>query len=230
MKQKLDTTKSGKSTFGKVDLKQYEVNSPDELKCTHFGVCSGCSIKGNFIEKTPMLQRAKRFFTSENITMKGCESYFISCLLIFYSSRLTVHLGNITHWRTHVKLAVQPLSKWGGIKIGLYKAGTHVVEPIPNCAVHHPTINVAIEELKQHALALKIRGYEEAKNGIPAQGELRYVQLSLERSSGMHIPFRIRHCRIQSLLFSQEKYSSCWCGTQECTKTANRRSLASLRD
>ena len=58
------------------------------------------------------------------------------------------------------------------------------MESIPNCAVHHPNINIAIEELKQHALQLKIRGYEEAKNGLPAQGELRYIQMSVERESG----------------------------------------------
>ena len=83
-----------------------------------------------------------------------------------------------------MKLAVQPLSKWGGIKIGLYKSGSHVVEAIPNCRVHHPNINIAIDELKQHALQLKIRGYEEGKNGIPSQGELRYIQMSVERESG----------------------------------------------
>ena len=83
-----------------------------------------------------------------------------------------------------MKLAVQPLSKWGGIKVGLYKAGSHAVEAIPNCRVHHPNINIAIDELKQHALQLKIRGYEEGKNGIPAQGELRYIQMSVERESG----------------------------------------------
>lgn len=83
-----------------------------------------------------------------------------------------------------MKLAVQPLSKWGGIKIGLYKSGSHVVEAIPNCRVHHPNINIAVDELKQHALQLKIRGYEEGKNGIPAQGELRYIQMSVERESG----------------------------------------------
>ena len=96
-----------------------------------------------------------------------------------------VHLGNTTQWRSQVKLAVQPLSKWGSIKIGLYKAGSHVVEAIPNCRVHHPNINIAIDELKQHALQLKIRGYEEGKNGVPAQGELRYIQMSVERTSGI---------------------------------------------
>jgi tRNA/tmRNA/rRNA uracil-C5-methylase (TrmA/RlmC/RlmD family) len=100
-------------------------------------------------------------------------------------TRLIVHLGNVTQWRTQVKLAVQPLSKWGGIKLGLYKAGSHIVEPIPNCAVHHPNINLAIDELKQHALQLNVRGYEEAKNGLPPQGELRYIQMSVERGTGM---------------------------------------------
>lgn len=44
----------------------------DELKCLHFGVCSGCTIRGEFLLNTPILQRAKRYFASENITLQGC--------------------------------------------------------------------------------------------------------------------------------------------------------------
>jgi tRNA/tmRNA/rRNA uracil-C5-methylase (TrmA/RlmC/RlmD family) len=58
------------------------------------------------------------------------------------------------------------------------------VEPISDCRVHHPRINAAIDELKRAAMDAGVKGYEEAKNGQPSQGELRYLQMSVERQSG----------------------------------------------
>ena len=118
--RKLDTTKAPKSVVGKVIDKQTEVI--DELKCPHFGTCSGCSINGGFLD-TPIVRRSKSFFQSQDVNLK-------------------VHLSNITEWRTTVKLAVQPMSRWGGLKFGLYKTKSHIVEPIPECKVHHPLINI----------------------------------------------------------------------------------------
>lgn len=112
-----------------------------------------------------MVKRARVFFKGEGI-------------------HFPVHLYNSTEWRSHAKLAVQPLSRWGGLKIGLYREGSHEVEPIPECRVHHPRINVAVEELRRAATDLGVKGYEEAANGQPSQGELRYLQMSVERQSG----------------------------------------------
>ncbi|KAJ1397006.1 S-adenosyl-L-methionine-dependent methyltransferase [Ochromonadaceae sp. CCMP2298] len=165
---KLESGKRGsgeaKARFGKVATAKVADDGVDELQCRHFFTCAGCSVKNGF-DDTPVVRRAKRFFESEG-------------------SAMTVHLGNVTAWRSHVKLAVQPLSKWGGLKIGLYKGGTHSVEPIPYCRVHHPRINEAVEVLHRAAVDVGVSGYAEASKGQPAQGDLRYVQMSVDRSTG----------------------------------------------
>jgi hypothetical protein len=167
--KKLDTTKSAKDKFGKAMAPiAASGNVPDELKCRHFQTCSGCTLMGNFTD-APIIRRAKTFFQSEGV-------------------RFPVHLSNHTQWRTHVKLAVQPLSRWGGLKFGLYRAGSHEVEPIPDCKVHHPKLNEAAEELRLCALDMGVKGYSEGKSSSAgpqeAQGELRYIQMSLERFTG----------------------------------------------
>jgi hypothetical protein len=160
---KLDTTKSAKSKFGKIEGPKAAAVI-DELQCKHFATCAGCTIMGNFTE-APVVKRARNFFTSEGV-------------------KLSTHISSTTQWRTHVKLAVRPLSRWGGLKIGLYKAGSHEVEAIPECKVHHPRVNEAVEELRRAAMEIGVKGYEEAKNGKPAEGELRYLQMNVERESG----------------------------------------------
>lgn len=49
--------------------------------------------------------------------------------------------------------------------------------------VHHSRINDAIDEFRQAAVDCGIKGYQPAQNGQPAVGEIRYLQLTLERSS-----------------------------------------------
>ena len=181
--KKLDSTKSSKQTFGKIDTTIMKasttITTPDVLQCKHFGVCAGCTIKGNFT-MAPIITKATNFFNSENVKLN-----------IHYNNKISA--GNKTiqvdnwhwQWRTHVKLAVQPLSKWGGLKIGLYKAGSHEVEAIPDCRVHHPRINEAVEELKKQAIDVGVKGYYQDSSGnTPPSGELRYVQMTVERESG----------------------------------------------
>jgi len=160
--KKLDTTKGAKEKFGKVVVAKVD-NTVDELQCVHYDSCAGCSMKGNFSD-APIVKRAKNFFASENLN---------------FPTTLSDHIG----WRTHVKLAVRPLSRWGGIKIGLFKAGSHDVLPIPDCKVHHPRINEAVEFLKAAAMEVGVKGYQEASNGNAAEGELRYIQMSIERET-----------------------------------------------
>lgn len=186
--KKLDSTKDDKSRFGKVESSfssnKIQQNIPDEMQCIHFAQCSGCTLQGNFAS-APIVTRAKMFFKSENIDM-------------------AVHLGDHHEYRTHVKLAVGPLSRWGGLKIGLYREGSHVIEAIPSCRVHHPRINEAVEVIKEAAKEIGIRGYQQAdlrekrsqrKRGPErskvvgsgtgrAEGDLRYLQLSLEKHTG----------------------------------------------
>lgn len=187
--KKLDSTKDDKARFGKVTNEftssKMSENVPDEMQCVHFGQCSGCSTRGNF-QEVPIVTRAKMYFKSESVDMN-------------------VHLGDHHAYRTHVKLAVGPLSRWGGLNIGLYREGSHQIEAIPSCQVHHPAINEAVEFIKEAAKEVGVRGYQPAqrreKRGDrrrqgpdkvkmvgsgtgKAEGELRYLQLSLEEHTG----------------------------------------------
>jgi hypothetical protein len=94
--KKLGTDK--KSTAGAIGkVLKTDITVVDELQCKHFDTCSGCSMRGNFTE-SPIVKRARIYFKSEGISFP-------------------IHLGNKTEWRTHAKLAVQPLSRWGGLKV-----------------------------------------------------------------------------------------------------------------
>lgn len=170
LKEALNSKPSAKDKFGKVGSQKsfHDDGGQDLLECKHFEVCSGCVARANF-DKIDLAIRAQRFFQTQNV-------------------ELQLHMGNFTEWRTHAKLAVQPLSKWGGLKFGLFRSGTHVVEPIPQCRIHHPRINVAAEKLRQVATDVGVRGYMEpeiGKNGksAKASGDLRYVQLSVDRKT-----------------------------------------------
>lgn len=160
--KKLDKTKDS-SKFGKAEKPIPESMQVDDLKCRHFGTCSGCSQKGVF-QDTPIVRKAIAFFKAEGIPFN-------------------TSIGKTFGWRTHAKLAVQPLSRWGGLRIGLYRAGSHDVEPIPDCRVHHPRINEAVEELRTVASDVGVKAYQAPANGLSSQGELRYLQLSVERES-----------------------------------------------
>lgn len=57
--------------------------------------------------------------------------------------------------------------------IGLFRAHSHEVVPIPHCYVHHPLINEAVALIRDVMISLSIEPYcEETKSGA-----LRYLQL-----------------------------------------------------
>ena len=87
----------------------------------------------------------------------------------------------VTAWRTQAKLAVAPASSsWArdGCQFGLYERGTHDVLPIPECAVHHPAINRAIQVLQECTAKVGTAAYSDDGGG------LRYVQCQVERTTG----------------------------------------------
>ena len=142
------------------------------LNCPHFKECPGCITPNAYID-IPIVNSAKLFFSSSSIQQKtnrpGDDFY------------QTVIPSSIEGWRTQAKLAVQPKSKWGaGCIFGLYERRSHKIVEIPECVVHHPNINKAIEILRKATINVK----------TPAWGEdsgfngLRYVQLSVERMTG----------------------------------------------
>jgi 23S rRNA (uracil1939-C5)-methyltransferase len=92
----------------------------------------------------------------------------------------------LTGWRTQAKLVAANKSstnKWMknvGCVFGLYQQGSHDVLPIPQCVVHHPSINQAIALLEAATAAANIGAYDETTR----EGDLRYVQLQTERTTG----------------------------------------------
>lgn len=135
----------------------------DELQCEHFGSCSGCFFRSGFTE-TPLMEDARVFFR----TVARYDNF-------------TLALATDIHgWRTQAKLAVAPLSKWGGCQIGLYEEGTHRVLPIPHCRVHHPSINKAVDVIAAATEAVKTRAFDQDS----MDGSLRYIQCAVERRTG----------------------------------------------
>jgi tRNA/tmRNA/rRNA uracil-C5-methylase (TrmA/RlmC/RlmD family) len=160
--QKLHRQKGTVEPFGKI--KPNQGKEVDELKCIHFDECSGCSTKGNFTD-TPTMVRARNVMRAHDVPF-------------------SIQIGNVTQWRTLAKIAVQPMSKWGGLKFGLYKRGSHDVVPIPECRIHHPRINEAVEIIRFAALTTGINAYQPPHSpSAKSTGDLRYLQLVVERYS-----------------------------------------------
>ncbi len=78
--------------------------------------------------------------------------------------------GKESGWRIRAKLAVR------GTKIGLFKPGTHEVEDLIDCPDHHPSINEALHRLRKAPYT--------PYNEQTLTGDLRYVQLTVQRSTG----------------------------------------------
>jgi tRNA/tmRNA/rRNA uracil-C5-methylase (TrmA/RlmC/RlmD family) len=116
--------------------------------------------------------------------------------------------SDVTKWRTQAKLVVTSKgnSQWtrDGCEFGLYRRGTHDVIPIPNCEVHHPAINRAVQILEQATKtvgtvatnsnnvnngggSMSSSGNDRAGGQGQGQGQyqsgLRFVQLQVERTT-----------------------------------------------
>lgn len=116
----------------------------------------------------PLIERAASFFAK-----LGVDGYFLET-------------GCPTGWRTRAKLAVR--RQRGKLECGLFRRDSHEVFSIPHCVVHHPKINEALPAL--FALPPNL-AYDE----LTGEGQLRYVQLMVERHSGrvqlslvLHLP------------------------------------------
>ena len=65
-------------------------------------------------------------------------------------------------------------------KVGLFQAGSHRIVDVPHCGVHHPRINEVAAALRRAIRASGTQPYAER----PHAGELRAVQVAVERASG----------------------------------------------
>jgi hypothetical protein len=149
----------------------------ESITCEHFQKCSGCSVQ-NKVGDIPTVQSAKSFFSSpwirQTMTRRlPSEDDFFKVILP----------SPLTTWRTQAKLAAAPKSTaWAkdGIQFGLYRTRTHQVVSIPNCAVHHPSINRGIALLEQATAKVGIQAFDEERR----DAGLRYIQLQVERTTG----------------------------------------------
>lgn len=128
------------------------MNTPST--CPHFSQCSGCELADPF--NPPIWQEALKFFQTQTLDPKLITDGF-------------------SQTRMRAKLAVRE-----GPKIGLFKKNSHEVLSIPNCLVHHPSINQAVSLLNEEIIRQKIIPYDEHTQ----KGTLRYVQLFVERNTG----------------------------------------------
>lgn len=167
-------------------LAEYEVNTAPAtnqhrlcgaINCEHFDQCSGCSTNDH-VADVSIIQSAKQFFSSPWIRQSMIEEpdNNQNFLQVVVPSPLTA-------WRTQAKLvAAQKNSAWAkdGCVFGLYRQRTHQVESIPNCEVHHPSINRAVAVLQEASQKVGNSAYDEERR----EGGLRYIQLQVERTTG----------------------------------------------
>ena len=141
------------------------------LNCPHFKECSGCVTSKSY-DQIPTIESAKLFFSKQNSRRNNISEDFYQ----------TVIPSDIHHYRTQAKLVVRSKSAWGrsGCIFGLYERKSHKVVEIPNCVVHHPSINQAVEVLRKATAEVGTVGYSEDNHD--ASG-LRYVQLQVERKT-----------------------------------------------
>ena len=173
------------------------------IDCPHFGECPGCVRDANVAE-IDVIESANLYFSSQSMqkhlmsSSSRRDSYYDDDKEDddFYRVKIP---SPITQWRTQAKLAVSSVSTWSrasGCTIGLYQRNSHDVLSIPDCRVHHPSINRAVEVLVQATKNARTPAYDEDTG----EGLLRYVQCQVELSTG-------KVCL--SLVMNAEKFKEC---------------------
>ena len=156
------------------------------INCEHFGSCPGCVVNDN-VGEVEIIESAKRYFSSTGVrrkrldVMESGEDWVVEEMDDgFYD---VIVPSDVIQWRTQAKLVVAPKSSsWAkdGCRFGLYKRRSHDVMDIPNCQVHHPSVNQAVEALEKATARVGTAAYTEDSR----EGGLRYVQLTVERMTG----------------------------------------------
>ncbi len=165
------------STIPFTSPQQTYERSNTKLDCPHFNSCPGC-ITDKAYTDIPIISSARLYFSSSAVQQRILNPSNNQHPEDFYQ---TVIPSSVHGWRSQAKLAVQPKSTWGnGCLFGLYERKSHNVVEIPECSVHHPSINAAIQILKRASTKVQTPAWKEDSG---ANG-LRYVQLSVERMTG----------------------------------------------
>ncbi len=151
------------------------------LNCPHFDSCPGCITSKNYSD-IPTIQSAKLFFAKQSTTTMQKNNNSPNPHHNNEEFYKTVIPSNTQHHRTQAKLVVRSKSSWGrnGCIFGLYERNSHNIIEIPNCVIHHPSINEAVNVLSQATAQVGTVGYNEDNHD---QKGLRYVQLQVERKT-----------------------------------------------
>jgi 23S rRNA (uracil1939-C5)-methyltransferase len=161
------------------------LGSRSSIQCEHFDSCPGCVVQDDVFD-IPVLQSARRFFSSPSIQQHRWRSRAEGDSAGEEGSVFNTVLptASTTKWRTQAKLAATAASSaWGsrdGCAFGLFERRSHKVTTIPNCEVHHPRINQAVELLQLATRKAKVIPYNENLG----TGHLRYIQCQVERLNG----------------------------------------------
>lgn len=158
----------------------------EAIGCKHFEECSGCVVNQN-VAQVSVIQSARFYFSSTSVRRRRID--ILDQGLPFATEEKddgfykVVVPSSVREWRTQAKLAVAPkTSTWSkdGCEFGLFRRGTHTVLEIPECAVHHPSINRAVHALVDATAKLGIPAFQETTR----EYGLRYVQFQVERVTG----------------------------------------------
>ena len=140
------------------------VSADVSLDCPKFSEgCGGCSLSAG-LQQPPALLEARTFFQSRGILLSS-------------------KLSDVHGWRCRARLAVRKGPK-GVPQVGLFKPGSHSVQPLTSCPLHHPRINEAVQIVNICVREKGISAYDEVplRKGSKAQpqssGLLRYLQLT----------------------------------------------------
>ena len=91
--------------------------------------------------------------------------------------RVHVISGEMSGFRWRSRLAIR--GRLGAPKIGLFELGSHRVVHIPNCIVHHPSINRVAAVVRRALVDAEVTCYSDTAHA----GLARYLQVVIERSS-----------------------------------------------
>ena len=169
------------------------MNKLPTIDCIHFGPCGGCTLQTPY--SPPIWEEVKNFFIQQGVD----PGEMITDAII--------------GWRTKAKLAVRGKA---APAIGLFRAGSHDVLPIPHCQIHHPSINRAVAIIEDAVCQEHVSLYDE-KSG---KGVLRYIQCFAELIQGKIQLVLIVQARDQSidrlcyLLQKNDLFHSIWLNIQ----------------
>jgi 23S rRNA (uracil1939-C5)-methyltransferase len=119
-------------------------------------LCSGCTLRSE-IDEPP--------------------SYLAIC--DFLGRTVPLIVGDKTGWRMKAKLAIRGTAS--APLIGLFREGTHDVVDTVDCRANHPSINEAIQLLRESIVRLQVAPYNESDQS----GVLRYAQFFVCRETGL---------------------------------------------